>query len=72
MSYQEQTNQLISGYDILYYRLKKKNHCACVWILTDVDFTDDGDGRVGAEGLYWLLPFLLDDVNKSVSLKARS
>lgn len=35
----------------------KKNHCACVWIFTDVDFTDYGDGSVGAEGLCWLLPF---------------
>lgn len=56
MSYQEETQQLISGDNILNYRLKK-NHCACVWILSDVDFTDDGDGRVRGGGLYWLLPF---------------
>lgn len=51
MSYQEETKQLISGDNILIYRLKKKNHCACVWILSDVDFTDDGKGRVGGGGL---------------------
>lgn len=40
-----------------YLNIELKNHCACVWILTDVDFTDDGEGRVGGEGLYWLLLF---------------
>lgn len=59
MSYREQTNQLISGYKMLKHRILK-NHCACVWILTDVDFTDDGERRVGGEGLYWLLFFIAE------------
>lgn len=72
MSYQEETKQVISGDNILNYRLKK-NHCACVWILSDVDFTDEGGGGgAGGGGLYWLLPFffffLLNDVNKKVVL----
>lgn len=77
MSYQEETKQVISGDNILNYRLKK-NHCACVWILSDVDFTDEGGrggrGGAGGGGLYWLLPFfLLNDVNKKLfSLNAES
>lgn len=41
MSYKEETGQLISGDDKLYYR--QYYHCACVWILSDVDFTDAGN-----------------------------
>lgn len=45
--------ELISGDNILNFR--KINHCACVWILSDVVFTDR-DGVSGG-GLYWLTGF---------------
>lgn len=42
MSYQEETNSLLVATIYFTTDLKKK-HCACVWILSDVDYTDAGD-----------------------------
>lgn len=46
----------------LYLTLEKKNHCACVWILSDVDDTDDNSGD-GQEVEVLLVTISLNDVN---------